>query len=89
MGSLTEEERRDYLPDFITALLRGGTLNKGVILEVSAWGCCAVMLPPGKKVDNPFTIIQAGFVGALLRLKPRGIKVRLPHTNRSLSITQT
>ncbi|KAI3319288.1 hypothetical protein HD806DRAFT_539323 [Xylariaceae sp. AK1471] len=74
MGALTEEERRDYLPLFLTTLLKAGTLNKGIILEVSSWGCCAIMLPPGRKVDNPFTIIQAGFPGALLQLKATGIK---------------
>ncbi|KAI0466237.1 hypothetical protein F4859DRAFT_330285 [Xylaria cf. heliscus] len=74
MGALSEEERKDYLPLFLTGLLKASTLNKGIILEVSSWGCCAVLLPPGKKVDSPRTIFQAGLVPITLRLGPMGIK---------------
>ncbi|KAI0450564.1 hypothetical protein F5B21DRAFT_426581 [Xylaria acuta] len=74
MGALSEEERKDYLPLFLTGLLKATTLNKGIILEVSSWGCCAAMLPPGKKLDSPRTILQAGLVSVTLQLKPIGIK---------------
>ncbi|KAI0906068.1 hypothetical protein F4823DRAFT_99818 [Ustulina deusta] len=74
MGALSEEERKDYLPEFLKTLLKASVLNKGIILELSSWGCCAVMLPPGKKPDNPRTLFQAGLPAAVLQLKPTGIK---------------
>ncbi|KAI8623196.1 hypothetical protein F5Y19DRAFT_493189 [Xylariaceae sp. FL1651] len=74
MGALSEEERRSFLPAFLTALVKAGTLNSGIILEVSAWGCCSVMLPPGKKPDNPFTLIPAGLPSMIMKLKLKGIK---------------
>ncbi|KAI1314039.1 hypothetical protein F5Y03DRAFT_335956 [Xylaria venustula] len=74
MGALSEEERKEYLPKFLATLLKASVLNKGFILELSSWGCCAVMLPPGKKPDNPRTLFQAGLPAAVLQLKPTGIK---------------
>ncbi|KAI0440792.1 hypothetical protein F4803DRAFT_455364 [Xylaria telfairii] len=74
MGALSEDERQDYLPLFLTGLLKATTLNKGIILEVSSWGCCAAMVPPGKKIDSPRTIFKAGLISATLQLKPIGIK---------------
>ncbi|TGJ82674.1 hypothetical protein E0Z10_g6072 [Xylaria hypoxylon] len=78
MGALSEEERKEFLPTFLTSLLKAGVLNKGIIIEVSSWGCCAIMLPPGKKADNPRTLFQAGLPGLVLRLKSTGIKVGEP-----------
>ncbi|KAI0975177.1 hypothetical protein F4678DRAFT_319614 [Xylaria arbuscula] len=76
MGALSEEERTDYLPQFLATLLKASVLNKGFILEISSWGSCAVMLPPGKKPNNPRTLFQAGLPAAVLQLKPTGIKVK-------------
>jgi hypothetical protein len=75
MGALSEEERLNFLPVFLTVLLKAGTLNDGIILEGSSWGCCAIMLPPGKKADNPFTLFQSGLGIAVVKMKPTGIKV--------------
>ncbi|RWA09208.1 hypothetical protein EKO27_g5916 [Xylaria grammica] len=74
MGALSAEEREDYLPMFLKTMLKATVLNEGFILEVSSWGCCAAMLPPGKKADNPWTLFPAGLPGAVLRLKSTGIK---------------
>ncbi|GAP91614.1 putative acyl- N-acyltransferase [Rosellinia necatrix] len=82
MGALSEEERRAFLPVFLAGLLKAGTLNKGILLEASSWGCCAVMMPPGRRVDNPRTVLQGGLVGITLQLKPLGIKrVLVEHAN--------
>ncbi|KAI1272352.1 hypothetical protein F5Y07DRAFT_305705 [Xylaria sp. FL0933] len=74
MVALSEEERNGYLSEFLTTLLRATILNDGFILELSSWGCCAGMLPPGKKLDNPRTLFRAGLPAAVMRLKPIGIK---------------
>lgn len=74
MGALSEEERRDFLPLFIKGLLKASTLNKGIVIEVSSWGCCAVMMPPGRKVDSTSAIIRGGLLPITLQLKPLGIK---------------
>ncbi|KAI0204388.1 hypothetical protein F4808DRAFT_340836 [Astrocystis sublimbata] len=74
MGALSVEERRNYLPVFLRSLCKASVLNKGFIFELSSWGCCAVVLPPGKKVDNPFTMIQAGLIPLTIQLKSIGMK---------------
>lgn len=75
MGALSEEERKQHLPELLLVFLKAGFLNRGIIFEVSSWGCCAMILPPGKRVDNPRTILQAGFIRVALLLKSTGIKV--------------
>ncbi|KAI8947876.1 hypothetical protein F4801DRAFT_559216 [Xylaria longipes] len=82
MGALSEEQRKDYLPLLLTELLKASTLNKGIILEVSSWGCCAAMLPPGKTLDNLRTMLQLGLVPATSQLKPMGINGSWSNTAR-------
>ena len=37
----------------------------------------AVWMPPGRRVDNPWTFIPAGMFGAVLKLGLKGIKVSI------------
>ncbi|KFX86418.1 hypothetical protein V490_09086, partial [Pseudogymnoascus sp. VKM F-3557] len=60
LNSLDPVARRAYLPSYYTALLTQATLNGAYILEHSDWESCMTVLPPGKKVENPFTLLQSG-----------------------------
>ncbi|OBT69231.1 hypothetical protein VE03_01986 [Pseudogymnoascus sp. 23342-1-I1] len=63
LNTLDPVDRRAYLPKYFTALLMQATLNGGYIFEHSHWESCMVVLPPGKGVGNPLTLLQAGLVG--------------------------
>jgi len=75
MIGLSEEARLKTLEIFLKALLKGSVMNEGLILELSNWGCCAVLLPPGRKMDNPMTALQAGLMRILMSVKGKGVKV--------------
>ncbi|KFX91982.1 hypothetical protein V490_05627 [Pseudogymnoascus sp. VKM F-3557] len=63
LNTLDPVDRRAYLPKYFTALLTQATLNGGYIFEHSDWESCVIVLPPGKGVGNPFTLLQSGLVG--------------------------
>ncbi|KXX74865.1 putative increased recombination centers protein 11 [Madurella mycetomatis] len=64
--SLTEQE--PVLYKFIHALLTAGALNNAMFAEIDNFGCCCVLMPPGKRVDNPWTMIPAGIIPALFSI---------------------
>lgn len=66
------------MQQYFDTLMKAAALNDAIFLEANDWSCISVWMPPGKRVDNPWTIFQAGFVGALLKLGIGGCKVRLP-----------
>lgn len=74
LSDLTPAKRAAYLPRYMHTLLRASMLNAGVFVEAADWSCGAVWMLPGKRVDNEFTIIQAGFLGLLWNLGLAGAK---------------
>lgn len=66
-----------FLRQYMGALQKGAYLNDGIFQEVNDWSCCAVWMPPGKRVDNPLTLVQAGLVTISLKLGPSAIKKML------------
>ena len=65
LNSMTKEKRLAYLPAYFDVLLTVGAMNHGTFEEIDNWGSCAVMMPPGYRVDNPFTLMQSGFLPML------------------------
>jgi len=63
--SMTREQRLAYLPAYFDVLLTAAAMNNATFEEINDWGSCAVMMPPGSRVDNPFTILQSGFISVL------------------------
>lgn len=76
MSSMTDEARKAYYPAYMHSLLKAAALNAAIFTEADDWACVAVWLLPGKTVDNPFTMLQAGLLGCLWRLGVVGVKVR-------------
>ena len=74
----TQSARLAYLPGYFQTLLKAAALNDAsfdAIGRDSKYEACAVLLPPGKRVDNTWTLIPAGFFGCLWRLGWDGCKV--------------
>jgi len=74
----TQSARLAYLPDYFQTLLKAAALNSASFDTIgpdSKYEACAVLMPPGKHVDNTWTLIPAGFLGCLWRLGWGGCKV--------------
>jgi ribosomal protein S18 acetylase RimI-like enzyme len=72
LNNLTRAARLAYLPAYFRALLTAATLNGASISEADGWASCAVVMPPGADVGNPWTLVPAGLVGILWTLGVRG-----------------
>ena len=71
-----------YLPSYFRALLKAAALNGATFDAVAVGGegeteyeACAVLMPPGKRVDNTWTLLPAGILGCLWRMGWGGCKV--------------
>lgn len=73
--SMNPEARLAYLPKYFDALLTAAAMNQASFDEIDDWKACGVLMPPGCRVDNPFTIIQAGFIPMLWNIGIRGCQV--------------
>lgn len=65
LNSMSHEQRLKYLPKYFSALVSAAALNHASIEEVDDWKSCGVLVPPGYKIDNPFTLLPAGFLSVL------------------------
>lgn len=68
--------RQAYLPAYFHNLFKAAGLNKAAFDEIEDWKCCSIMLPPGKRVDNTWTLIPAGLFPTLWKLGVSGCQVR-------------
>lgn len=65
LNNLGETRRHQYLFKLFRAFFTSATLNGGIIAELKDWACCAILMPPGKRVDNPMTFLQSGIIGVM------------------------
>ena len=75
LGTLSKEKRLAYLPAYFRALLTAAALNGATFEEVDDWASCAVLMPPGRKIDNWVTLLPAGLMGVLWNLGTTGCLV--------------
>jgi hypothetical protein len=73
--SMTSEQRREYLPKYFKTLCTAASLNDASFSEANDWGACLILLPPGKKVDNVWTLLPSGGFSILWNLGVMGTKV--------------
>ncbi|KAM7211793.1 putative increased recombination centers protein 11 [Rhypophila decipiens] len=59
---------------FFSAIFRAAAMNKGRFIEINDFASCALVMPPGEKADNPWTMIQAGIIPALWTVGFGGMK---------------
>lgn len=62
LHNMPEAKRLAYLPAYFSALLTAAGMNDAVFTEIGDYKSCIVMMPPEKRVDNPWTIIPAGLI---------------------------
>jgi hypothetical protein len=88
LSSLTASQRASYMHSYMSSLLTAAALNSGIFSSISTasgsgkgeaeegkgWELVAVMMPPGRRVDNPMTWFQSGLVGLLWKLGYGGFK---------------
>jgi hypothetical protein len=75
LHTLPLAKRASYLPNYFAALLKAAALNGGTFEEVGDWKSCGVLIPPGSRVDNFWTLLPAGFLGVAWTLGVGGCKV--------------
>lgn len=68
-------EHETVLAKLMTALVNQGALNGASFVEVSDFGCCGFVLPPGKNMENPWTLPAAGLFSTLWTIGLGGFKV--------------
>lgn len=72
LGELSTKDRHAYLYSYFRALLTAAGLNDARFLEAEDWSSAAVIMPPGKRVDNFWTLLPAGLVGMVWRVGLKG-----------------
>ena len=75
LSDLSETDRLAYHDQYMHILLKASALNDGAFQEANDWSCAAVWMPPGKRIDNPWTVFQAGLIGVLFKIGLKGCKV--------------
>lgn len=74
---MSRDERLDYLPTYWSKLGKSALMNDAVITEADGWKAGAIVIPPGGRVENVWTLVYAGFLGVLWRVGVSGMKVSL------------
>ncbi|KAK0110444.1 hypothetical protein ONS96_002055 [Cadophora gregata f. sp. sojae] len=60
---MTPAQLSAYLPKYFDGVLTAAALNKGIFAEADDFKSCTILIPPGCRVDNFWTLIPAGFIG--------------------------
>ncbi|TVY85293.1 putative N-acetyltransferase [Lachnellula suecica] len=68
LSSMGTEARIAYLPRYFDALLTAAALNQASFMEADDWQSCSVLLSPGHRVDNTWTMLQAGMIPLLYNI---------------------
>jgi hypothetical protein len=76
LSSMDKQDRLAYLPKYFNALLTAAAMNGGRFDEADGWKACGVLIPPGHRVDNPWTFLPAGFLSMLWKVGISGCRVR-------------
>ncbi|KAJ5750596.1 Acyl-CoA N-acyltransferase [Penicillium manginii] len=71
---MSQEERLAYLPTYWSTLVRSALMNGAIITEADGWKAASVIIPPGKGIDNVWTLLYAGFLCVLWRIGISGLK---------------
>ena len=77
LNSLSDEERKSYMPTLFTAFLNACTLNNGTIYSIGtneSHSACVTFLPPGSDMANPWTWYSSGMLSVIWKLGFGGIK---------------
>lgn len=65
----------NILPKFFRPFLIQALLNDGLLIEAGNLSSCGLLMPPGSRLENPWTILQAGLVPAVWNVGFSTLKV--------------
>ena len=72
---MSHKARLAYLPKYFDGLLTAAAMNNAIFDETEGWKSCGVLMPPGCRVDNPLTMLPAGFIPMLWNIGVGGCQV--------------
>ncbi|KAJ5676167.1 hypothetical protein N7462_009064 [Penicillium macrosclerotiorum] len=72
--NMSRDERLAFLPTYWTTLVRSALLNDAMITEADGWKAASVVIPPGRYIDNVWTLLYSGFLCVLWKLGFLGLK---------------
>lgn len=72
LNMLPASKQLSYRRSLFDTLLTAGGLNGATFNEADGWQSCAVLMHPGQRVDNPFTLVQSGLFSVLWNLGVKG-----------------
>ena len=70
--NLSIEARYTYLMSYFRALMTGAGLNNAIFEEAADWSACSVLMPPGCRADNTWTLLSAGLPQVLWKIGFKG-----------------
>ena len=73
LTNLSSAARQSYLFTYFSALLTAAALNGAQFIEANDFSSCMVLIPPGRRVDNPWTLLPAGLLGVVWNLGLKGL----------------
>lgn len=50
-------------------------MNDALITEADGWKAASIVIPPGRDIDNVWTLVYSGFLCILWRIGFSGLKV--------------
>lgn len=74
MLGLSEKSKGDYLRKYFRCLLTAASLNGATFTETDDWSSCCVLMSPGQRVDNIWTLLPAGMPGIVWKLGLGGFR---------------
>jgi len=74
LSNLSPAARHEYLYSYFVSLLSAAGMNGASFAEADDFGACLVLMHPGRRVDNVWTLIPAGFLGVLWKLGVGGCR---------------
>lgn len=77
LSDIPSVKHQTLLPMLFRALMTQASLNNGILLEVGNSAACGLLMPPGSRLENPWTMLRAGLAPALWTLGPGTFKVYL------------
>ncbi|KAF4952456.1 hypothetical protein FGADI_6690 [Fusarium gaditjirri] len=72
LGGMSAEKKRQFSPEYFRILMRAAALNNAIIEEADDWSALCVLVPPDSHVENPATLVQAGFLSLLWNIGAKG-----------------
>jgi hypothetical protein len=78
LRDMSREKRLAYLPRYWYKLARSALMNDALITEADGWKAASIVIPPGRYIDNVWTLLYSGFLCILWQIGFSGLQVCFP-----------